>query len=317
MSSRGGRTHYEVLGVAPDATVDDLHTAFRQRVRALHPDLHPTWSAAERAAAEEELKALVAAWKVLRDPEARATYDAAESLGRPPGSAPADDVAHKRAVWFDALRLELEQTLPDGFELYGTFFPKWDVDSKNRRPWRSSPDDLADVLRGAVSVQAAQPDLAPLRSYAPDKLWRLRAESLPVTDADVAHLAPITSLEEVLLAYTNVGDGGLRVLGALPRLRVLDLWRTRVTDAGLANLADTVTLDVLNLGRTAVTDAGLVHLSALHGLAELNLRGTRVRGPGLAHLHGLASLRSLALPALIPRAHKRALREACPKLELL
>jgi hypothetical protein len=60
-------THYDRLGVAPDATADELRRAYRRRARALHPDAgHGDGSA---------MAELNEAWTVLSDPDRRADYD--------------------------------------------------------------------------------------------------------------------------------------------------------------------------------------------------------------------------------------------------
>jgi DnaJ-domain-containing protein 1 len=47
-----GKSHYEVLGVATDATPDELKRAFHKLSRTLHPDkVRPGAGVAERAAA--------------------------------------------------------------------------------------------------------------------------------------------------------------------------------------------------------------------------------------------------------------------------
>ena len=61
---------YEVLGVSPAASRDDIRKAYRQLARALHPDLHP-----EDPAAEARFKEVAAAWDVLGDAERRAAHD--------------------------------------------------------------------------------------------------------------------------------------------------------------------------------------------------------------------------------------------------
>jgi hypothetical protein len=61
-------THYDVLGVAPDASQVELNSAFRRRARVLHPDT----SSGDKAAMQE----LLAAWEEIRTPERRRVYDA-------------------------------------------------------------------------------------------------------------------------------------------------------------------------------------------------------------------------------------------------
>ncbi|MFM6974421.1 MAG: molecular chaperone DnaJ [Agromyces sp.] len=61
--------HYEVLGVARDASIDDIKKAYRRLARELHPDVNPSEDAAER------FKDVTHAYDVLSDPESRQRYD--------------------------------------------------------------------------------------------------------------------------------------------------------------------------------------------------------------------------------------------------
>jgi hypothetical protein len=64
-------THYEVLGVAPDASPEHIRFAYRAMARRLHPDAQgaPPDAQARMARCNE-------AWSVLSDPDRRALYDA-------------------------------------------------------------------------------------------------------------------------------------------------------------------------------------------------------------------------------------------------
>ena len=72
----------------------------------------------------------------------------------------------------------------------------------------------------------------------------LRGPSLPtaqITDAGMAHLKGLISLETLRLERTQVGDEGLAHLQGLTRLRSLDLWGCdKVTDVGFRALKDTL-----------------------------------------------------------------------------
>lgn len=68
-------THYAVLGVADDATLAEIRRAYVRLAREHHPDRHAHGSPAERAAAEQRMRAINAAWGELRDPERRRRYD--------------------------------------------------------------------------------------------------------------------------------------------------------------------------------------------------------------------------------------------------
>jgi molecular chaperone DnaJ len=64
------RDPYEVLGVARDASEQQVKKAFRGLARELHPDVN-----AHDPQAEEKFKEAAEAYEILCDPERRATYD--------------------------------------------------------------------------------------------------------------------------------------------------------------------------------------------------------------------------------------------------
>lgn len=60
---------YEVLGVAGDASADEIHFAYRDLARRLHPDAG--------GADVSEMARVNDAWRILSDPARRVAYDAA------------------------------------------------------------------------------------------------------------------------------------------------------------------------------------------------------------------------------------------------
>ena len=64
------RDYYEVLGVARDATADQIKSAYRKLAMKYHPDRNPG-----DKAAEEKFKEAAEAYDVLHDPEKRQRYD--------------------------------------------------------------------------------------------------------------------------------------------------------------------------------------------------------------------------------------------------
>ena len=67
------KDYYAVMGVARDATQDEIKRAYRKLARKFHPDV------SKAADAEIRFKELGEAYEVLKDPEKRAAYD---QLGR-------------------------------------------------------------------------------------------------------------------------------------------------------------------------------------------------------------------------------------------
>lgn len=63
-------TLYEVLGVSPDATAEEIRKAYRRLAREWHPDNNSSLDATRRMAE------INAAYEALSDPEKREAYDA-------------------------------------------------------------------------------------------------------------------------------------------------------------------------------------------------------------------------------------------------
>lgn len=64
------RNYYAILGIAKEASSEEIKRAFRRLARQYHPDMNPG-----NKAAEERFKDLGEAYEVLSDPTKRAQYD--------------------------------------------------------------------------------------------------------------------------------------------------------------------------------------------------------------------------------------------------
>src|SRR5438874_5735330 len=80
-------SYYDLLGVPPEATPEEIRAAYRTLVQLFHPDRLAHLKPESRLFAEERLKALNRAYEVLGDPARRAAYDYANTP-RPAPAAP-------------------------------------------------------------------------------------------------------------------------------------------------------------------------------------------------------------------------------------
>lgn len=76
------KNYYDVLGVSPDATPEEIKEAYRKRAFETHPDR------SSEAEAHEEFVQVKAAYETLSDPKARARHDRARRNGGADGGAP-------------------------------------------------------------------------------------------------------------------------------------------------------------------------------------------------------------------------------------
>lgn len=74
------RNYYDILGVARDASIDEIKKAYRRLARQYHPDLNPG-----NKAAEEKFKDLSEAYEVLGDTTKRSQYDEFGNFWKRPG----------------------------------------------------------------------------------------------------------------------------------------------------------------------------------------------------------------------------------------
>ena len=102
-------THYDVLGVEPEASSEDIQRAYRLLALRHHPDVAPD-------ADPKTMAAINGAWSVLGDPARRRTYDA--QLGQPeapPRPAPAAADAQWRPLDDDEDDIDPEDLSDDPY----------------------------------------------------------------------------------------------------------------------------------------------------------------------------------------------------------
>lgn len=87
---------YTVLGVDPGSTPAQVGRAYRNLVRAHHPDTRPVGDTTHAAASDAALHQVLAAYAVLGDPQRRAAYD--RSRGRRGWGTGHQDTRHPSRV---------------------------------------------------------------------------------------------------------------------------------------------------------------------------------------------------------------------------
>lgn len=104
------KDYYQTLGVASDATADEIKKAFRRLARKYHPDV------SKEPAAEERMKEVNEAYTVLSDAEKRAAYD---QLGR--GYQPGQDF-HAPPDWDSGFEFSTQGYSPGQSADFSDFF---------------------------------------------------------------------------------------------------------------------------------------------------------------------------------------------------
>jgi hypothetical protein len=186
------RDHFELLGVTPAATVVELRAGYARLARILHPDACRDAVLADVSEQREEVFLRVCqAYETLRDPEARAAYEA-HLRRRKRQPAPSDTPA---GIPFTpsippppapSLEERMEEAIAAGEELL-----------RNGQPWEAIQqiEPTLQHARGALRIRAR---LALARASMKNPEWLRRAES---------HLQDVLQEDPTRLeAYLLLGD---------------------------------------------------------------------------------------------------------------
>ena len=91
-------SHYELLGVEPDASKDEIRSAYRGRLEELRGKVAKGRSDQVRNGAREETARLNAAWQVLSDPFQRERYDTELTGGSDRTESEEDEVGEEEVA---------------------------------------------------------------------------------------------------------------------------------------------------------------------------------------------------------------------------
>lgn len=173
-------TYYQQLGLSPQASLEEIKAAYRQRARELHPDRLPAdIPAGLRQLAQREFLQLQHAYRVLSDSQQRRAYDLSLMSKPLPPHAPVQVVLEPTATsvsWLALLSAGLigAALCLAGLALWNALNPAQDLDAAGR-----------------VALQApANPNPSP--SPRPDSGWD---GDLPATSSETMTSAP-ASLSE-------------------------------------------------------------------------------------------------------------------------
>lgn len=155
-----GSSHYDLLGVDPDASRDEIRQAYRRLARQLHPDLQPQSDRAALSEAQRRMATVTEAYSVLADPTRRQAYDVA--IGRP----------HRRRPVGNAEWRPLHDD--DGDERFDR------LGEDEARAGTRKPADLVMLVPAALAVLTLATFVlgVALRSHA---LWALAVIGTPVS----------------------------------------------------------------------------------------------------------------------------------------
>jgi N-acyl-D-amino-acid deacylase len=161
----------------------------------------------------------------------------------------------------------------------------------------SSPQTGSAALRQSAPASASQQDIAAWvtrmggrASVRNGVVAEIDLSRTAVTDRQIAHLKPLTSLLSLNLDTTEIGDLGAAELASLPSLQELNLSHTLLSDRGVAALARLPKLNQLRVAHTLVET-----VTELPDVEVLSFAGCSIRDESIARIAGLKRLRDLDL----------------------
>jgi Leucine-rich repeat (LRR) protein len=148
------------------------------------------------------------------------------------------------------------------------------------------------------------------------KLWSLNLASTKMTDDGLAALSKLDGLKLFDVNFTSINGTGFQAKG-WATLESISAMSTELTDGALEPIGAMPILTSFQADRTGITDVGVKHLARSKSIADLYLRDTKITDTGLAELGKMPALRELSLSFVpIAGAGFAAFPENSPLTEL-
>ncbi len=173
--------YYRLLGLTPQATVQEIKRAYRRLARRYHPDANPP---ERKEWAEARMRLLNEAYEVLGRPKSRAAYDQGR---RPWWKGPPSPPRPRRSTrtytppprssddpWVDEVFAQSEAWARDSFRSRAKDFFTWDYILRTERglpPWATKtliivlPALIGSVLAVFLSALMAEPNSFPVLGW--------------------------------------------------------------------------------------------------------------------------------------------------------
>lgn len=300
------KDYYAVLGVARDASQDDIQRAYRKLARQYHPDIN------KEAGAEDKFKEIGEAYEVLKDPDKRAKYDrygTAWKAAQQQGGAPPPGYED---VWFD-LR-DVPEGAFGGFSGFSDFFEQLFGAGARRRGTRARPEAGGQrwswVMPGADHEARLALSLQELARGGPREVSLTDPESGISKTYTVTIPKGIRPGQRIRLAGQGAAGAGGAAAGDLyllveliphPTLRLEgnDLYTTLPVTPWEAALGAEITLQTLD---------GAVRVKVPPGSSSG--RKIRLRGKGLPQTRGAPGDLYAEIRIVVPTALSKEERQA-------
>jgi Leucine-rich repeat (LRR) protein len=148
-------------------------------------------------------------------------------------------------------------------------------------------------------------------SIFPDLRW-LYISNSDINDKDLRGLGKLSHLEKLVVRGTKITEIGIREIGKVDTLLMLDLAQCNISNQLLWSLADLPRLSSLSLRGTGVTDGVHEPLSRFRNLEVLDLRDTQLTSRGFRELAKIDTLQELYISGPDAAAAIEQLRDALP-----